>query len=227
MILSAENLSKTYRHGPHRVDAVRGLSLEVAPGEILCLFGRSGSGKTTLLNLLGGLDGPDSGTVTIDGVVMDRLTSRERAIFRRRKIGFVFQNFNLIPYLTALENVTLPLRYEGIPRVQRRERAMKILEDLGLGDRADFPGDRLSGGQVQRVAFARASVMKPAVILADEPTGQLDSATGEELAKMISEMNRRDGIAFIIATHDEAIARISQRVIWILDGRVTGEKEPE
>lgn len=217
------NLNKKYRQGKIVVPAVCDINLKIDSGEIVSLFGRSGSGKTTLLNLIGTLYKPDSGEILYNGTKLSSISGRELPAFRRKNTGFVFQHFNLIPYLSAIENVELPMKFDGIPKKQRRERANEILTKLGLSDRLDFTLSQLSGGQIQRAAFARAVVMKPAIVLADEPTGQLDSKTAQELAEMIGEMNKRDGTAFLIATHDQAISSIAHRTIFMEDGRIRQE----
>lgn len=214
------NLNKKYKHGKIEVPAVCDVSLNINSSEIISLFGRSGSGKTTLLNLIGTLYKPDSGEILFDGKKLSGISGKELPSFRRNNIGFVFQHFNLIPYLSALENVELPMKFDGVPRKQRLERAKEILTKLGLSGRLDFTLSQLSGGQVQRVAFARAVVMKPVIVLADEPTGQLDSTTAQELAEMIKEMNENFKTAFLIATHDPAISTIAHRTIMMEDGKI-------
>jgi ABC-type lipoprotein export system ATPase subunit len=220
-VLKITSLSKTFRYNGFSVPVIENLDLTVDSGEIICIFGRSGSGKTTLLNLTGGLDTPDSGEIILNGINVTGLKEREMARFRRENVGFVFQHFNLVPYLTALENVELPLKYDGIPQLERRRKAQEVLESLGLGDRLNFRMSSLSGGQIQRVTFARAAVMNPAVILADEPTGQLDSETALELADIIRTMNRKDNLTFILATHDPVLSSISDRVLMMNSGRLT------
>jgi putative ABC transport system ATP-binding protein len=227
IILEASGLCKTHACRDVRVEAVRSLSLAIARREIVCLFGRSGSGKTTLLNLLGGLDRPTSGQILFMGRDMAQIPPGQMPRFRRKNIGFVFQNFNLIPYLTALENVALPLRLDGVKRAERNERAARILTRLGLGDRLHFNCPGLSGGQSQRVAFARAAVAGPALILADEPTGHLDTASARDLALCIQELNQADGLTFLIATHDPALARVSHRILHMEDGSLAGEEPRE
>jgi putative ABC transport system ATP-binding protein len=220
-ILKIRNISRSFKHNNNKSTVINNLSLSVNEGEIICIFGRSGSGKTTLLNLTGGLDTPDSGDITINGTNLVTLPESKKAGFRRKHIGFVFQHFNLIPYLTAVENVELPLKYDGVPASERRKKAEDILKSLGLGERLHYNMSSLSGGQIQRVSFARAAVMKPALILADEPTGQLDSRTAEELAEIISSMNKVDNLTFILATHDPVIASISTRVIHMDSGKLS------
>lgn len=214
------NLKKKYSHGKIEVPAVRDVSLKIDSSEIVSLFGRSGSGKTTLLNLIGTLYKPDSGEILYEGRKLSAIPGKELPSFRRRNIGFVFQHFNLVPYLSALENVELPMKFDGVSGKKRRERAKEILERLGLSERLDFTLSQLSGGQVQRVAFARAVVMKPVIVLADEPTGQLDSVTAQELAEMIRDMNKNFRTAFLIATHDPAISTIAHRIINMEDGKI-------
>jgi len=224
-MIETYNLNKTYKAGSHLVHAVRDVNMRIEFPETVCLFGRSGSGKTSLLNLIGTLDKPDSGKVIFDGKDILKIPANRLPIFRRRNIGFVFQHFNLIPYLTALENVALPLKFDGVTRPEREKRARAILSDMGLSNRLDFRLSQLSGGQIQRVAFARALVNRPTIVLADEPTGHLDSTTATDLARLIAEMNKRHQISFLIATHDPIISSVSDRTIYIEDGSIKDEKK--
>lgn len=224
-ILIIKNLNKTYRYHGVEVQALRDFNLEVTKGEIICLFGRSGSGKTTLLNLIGCLDIPDSGEIFIAGQNTAEIPPDKMPVFRRKNIGFVFQHFNLIPYLTALENTELPLKFEKIPVSRRRDRARDRLQELGLAGRLDFTLPYMSGGEIQRTAFARATIMDPAIVLADEPTGQLDSTTSTQLSRMIVDMNEQGNNAFLIATHDPVLASIAHRIIYIEDGQKVAEEE--
>ena len=222
-ILEATDLVKVYRRGASQVRAVDGVSLGVAAGEFMAIMGRSGSGKTTLLDLLGCLLRPTSGRLEIDGRSVIGASDDELAAIRRERIGFVFQEFNLIPTLTAIENVLLPLRY-GPPRRDGRARATELLEVVGLGARHDHRPTELSGGEQQRVAIARALVNEPAVILADEPTGELDSTTSETLVATLRGLNRERGVTIIIVTHDAGVAGATDRVVRLSDGRVVADE---
>ena len=221
-ILSARQLTKVYRRGASEVRAVDGVDLDVAPGEFMAIMGRSGSGKTTLLDLLGCLLRPTSGELTIDGRSVIGASDGDLAALRRQRIGFVFQEFNLIPTLTAVENVLLPLRY-GPRRPDGRRRASELLDLVGLAERATHRPTELSGGEQQRVAIARALVNEPAVILADEPTGELDSATSERLMATLRELNRERGVTTIIVTHDAGVAGATDRVVRLQDGHVLAD----
>ncbi len=223
-VIEARGLVKTYRLGGSVVRALDGVDLTVERGELMTVMGRSGSGKTTLLNVLGGLDRPDAGQVVIDGVDIARLNGRLLPQLRREKVGFVFQEFNLIPTLTALENVELPLRYAGVPRGERRRRALEILAMVGMADRAQHRPSQLSGGEQQRVALARALVNRPAIVLADEPTGELDTHTAAQVLDLIQRLNRDTGQTFIIVTHDPAIAQRCRRVVRMEDGRIVSDQ---
>ena len=218
-ILEARELTKVYRRGASEVRAVDGISLGVDAGEFTAVMGRSGSGKTTLLDLLGCLLRPTSGTLEIDGRGVVGATDGELARIRRERIGFVFQEFNLIPTLTATENVMLPLRY-GPRRRDARRRAADLLDLVGLGGRATHRPTELSGGEQQRVAIARALVNDPAVVLADEPTGELDSVTSERLVATLRELNRDRGVTIVVVTHDAGVAGATDRVVRLRDGRV-------
>ena len=222
-ILEARGLSKVYRRGASEVRAVDGIDLDVEAGEFMAIMGRSGSGKTTLLDLLGCLLRPTDGQLSIDGRSVIGASDGELATIRRERIGFVFQEFNLIPSLTGLENVLLPLRY-GPRRPDARQRAGELLELVGLADRAGHRPTELSGGEQQRVAIARALVNEPAVILADEPTGELDSTTSERLMTMLRELNADRGVTIIIVTHDAGVAGGTDRVVRLTDGRVVADE---
>ena len=216
--VAVKNVSKTYRLGKLNVTALAGVSLTVEAGEFLAVAGPSGSGKTTLLNLIGCLDIPTSGEVEIDGETVSAMSPGQRADLRARKLGFIFQTFNLIPVLTAYENVEYPLlihRRGG--DVATRVRA--ALEQVGLGDRARHRPPELSGGQQQRVAIARAIVGKPRILLADEPTGNLDSAMGEEIMDILHDLNKSEGTTIVMVTHDERFARRTDRIVRLFDGR--------
>ena len=222
-ILTTRGLTKVYRRGASEVRAVDGIDLEVGAGELMAIMGRSGSGKTTLLDLLGCLLRPTSGELEIDGRSVVGASDAELAAIRRERIGFVFQEFNLIPTLTAVENVLLPLRY-GPRRSDGRERADELLGLVGLAERASHRPNELSGGEQQRVAIARALVNEPAVILADEPTGELDSTTSEQLMAMLRGLNRDRGVTIIIVTHDPGIADQTDRIVRLSDGRVVADE---
>ena len=216
----AEGLVRTYASGTGEVRALDGVDLTVDAGEFVAIMGPSGSGKSTLLSLLGALDTPTAGEVWVDGHAVSSLSEAERTQVRRARIGFVFQQFNLVPYLTAVENVALPLVVGRTPRSERDERARRALDAVGLTDRADQMPTRLSGGEQQRVAIARALVHEPAVVLADEPTGNLDSATGLAVMATITELRARNGHAVVLVTHDERIASLADRIVRLRDGRV-------
>jgi putative ABC transport system ATP-binding protein len=222
------DLTRTFEVGETKVEALRGVNLEVPQGQFLALVGPSGSGKSTFLNLVGGLDRPTGGELWVDGVELG--TSKEKALteHRRRRVGFVFQGFNLLPRLTALENVAMPLIFVGVAEPERLARARELLARVGLGDRVDHQPSQLSGGEQQRVAIARALVSRPAIILADEPTGNLDSVTGQEIMALLRELNRDGGVTFLLVTHDPEAAAFAQRVIRLRDGRIehSGQAQP-
>ena len=225
-ILEARDLTKVYRRGTSEVRAVDGISLTVEAGDFMAIMGRSGSGKTTLLDLLGCLLRPTDGQLSIDGGNVVGASDRELARIRRERIGFVFQEFNLIQTLTAVENVMLPLRY-GPRRPDGRQRATELLDLVGLADRASHRPTELSGGEQQRVAIARALVNEPAVILADEPTGELDSSTSGRLLGTLRELNRDRGVTIIIVTHDAGVAGATDRVVRLQDGRVIADERSD
>ena len=228
-MLEAVGLSKTYGSGDTRVDAVCDVDLRVEPGSLTVVTGRSGSGKTTLLNLLGGLEEPTSGTVRLDGVEITHITDDERAAVRRDQIGFIFQAFGLLPMLTASENVEVPLRLAMVEPSERRRRSRILLELVGLGRRAGHRPHELSGGEQQRVAIARALANRPQLLLADEPTGQLDSRTGADIIRVIAALVVSEGIAVIMATHDTGPLALADQVVSLSDGRVVhvGNRAPE
>jgi putative ABC transport system ATP-binding protein len=218
-VLELRNVSKIYSMGDEKVHALCDFDLVVDRNDYMSIIGPSGSGKSTLLHMLGLLDTPTEGEIFIDGVPISRLSENERALMRGRKIGFVFQVFNLVPSLTALENVALPMMIQGIPVEERNEKAARILEDLGMGSRLDHLPSELSGGQRQRVAMARALVNDPELILADEPTGNLDSKTGEEVVRLFDKLHK-EGRTLIIVTHDLDIAKHAKEQVHIRDGMV-------
>jgi putative ABC transport system ATP-binding protein len=222
-VIRAKGLAKIYRVGAVSVPALRGVSLTIGRGEMVAVMGASGSGKSTLLNLIGCLDHPSGGEYWLDGAAVSSLDSDALAHIRNTKIGFVFQSFNLLPRISALENVALPLVYAGQPKPRRRERALAALTQLGLAERAGHLPGQLSGGQQQRVAIARALVTRPAIILADEPTGAVESRTGLEIMASFQALNRA-GITIIIVTHDPQIAAHMCRVIELRDGRIVHDR---
>lgn len=222
-MLEVRDLTKTYG-GPSRPTPVlRGVSFDVASGSFCAILGPSGSGKSTLMNIVGLLDRPTSGSVKLAGETIDPASPEAAAGARNRLIGFVFQSFNLLPRLTAWENVALPLLYAGLPRETRRPVAMAMLEQVGLADRADHRPGALSGGQQQRVALARALITQPRLVLADEPTGSLDSVTAGEMMALLHDLNRRLGITLLMVTHDRSLAEQCDRRIEMLDGRIVAD----
>ncbi|MCD6126740.1 MAG: ABC transporter ATP-binding protein [Thaumarchaeota archaeon] len=218
-----ENVWKIYKLGTVEVAALRGLSIEIKRGEHLAMMGPSGSGKSTFLHLAGALDRPTKGKVLIEGRDPSKLNDDELSKLRNRYIGFVFQTFNLIPRLTALENVMLPLVVRGVDGSERRKRAIEALEQVGLGDRINHRPTELSGGEQQRVAIARAIVTRPRIVLADEPTGNLDSASAKEIVKVLSRLNRELGITLVVVTHDPEVASAAERMVKIRDGVIYEE----
>ena len=214
-----QNITKSYEMGVQTVHALRGIDLTINASEFVAIMGPSGSGKSTLMNILGCLDIPSNGTYTLDGIDVSQMSDNEQARIRNKRIGFVFQQFNLLPRMTALKQVSLPLMYAGVGRGERMDRARQTLARVGLADRVDHRPDELSGGQQQRVAIARALAVDPNIILADEPTGALDTQTGEDILTLFAELNSQ-GITVIVITHDPEVAEVAQRTIWLRDGLI-------
>jgi putative ABC transport system ATP-binding protein len=219
-VVRTQNVKKKYTMGSLEVNALRGVDLEIYSGEYMSIMGPSGSGKSTLFNMVGGLDKPSAGKVYIDEVDVAQLDAYELAWLRCRKIGYIFQSFNLIPVMTALENVTLPMVFAGLTGDESRDKGIDLLKKVGLGERHSHKPYELSGGQQQRVAVARALANDPAVILADEPTANLDLSTGTEIIELLRTMNRDFGVTVISATHDHKMLSVSDRVVWISDGQI-------
>jgi len=224
-VIDIQNMTKVYQMGEVEVHALRGVSLQVMPGEMAAIMGPSGSGKSTLMNSLGCLDQPTSGEYFLDGERVNDLNEQGLTLIRRHKIGFVFQTFNLLARTSALANVELPLVYSGVPRKERRRRAADALEMVGLGDRMRHQPGELSGGQQQRVAIARSLVSQPAIILADEPTGNLDSQSGDEVMAIFQPLNREHGITVILVTHELDIAQHARRIISMRDGVIEKDEQ--
>jgi len=223
-MLVFDRVTKTYERGTGRVEALRQVSFEIPAGQFAAVVGPSGSGKSTLLHLAGALDEPTSGEVVIGGQKLSGLGDAGRTKLRRTTLGFVFQFFNLLPTMTARENAMLPALLAGVPLAEAQERAGRLLDEVGLGKRADHRPDELSGGEMQRTALARALVTRPKLLLADEPTGNLDSKTGEEIFKLIRQLARREGTAIVMVTHDLNVARRADRRITLRDGAVLSDE---
>jgi putative ABC transport system ATP-binding protein len=221
-MIAMKNITKSYQMGTQMVHALRGVDLAIEEGAFVTIMGPSGSGKSTLMNIIGCLDVPNSGTYILDGLDISTLSDNEQARIRNQRIGFVFQQFNLLPRTPALKQVALPLMYAGYGRSERNARAKEVLEKVGLGERMDHRPDELSGGQQQRVAVARALVVEPNIILADEPTGNLDTQTGEEILDLFAELNQQ-GMTLIIVTHDPEIAERTNQTIFIRDGLIVND----
>jgi ABC-type lipoprotein export system ATPase subunit len=226
-LIEMKDIFKTYYIGDIEVPALKGVSLSVERGDFVALMGVSGSGKSTLMNILGCLDRPTSGQYRLDGQEMSRLSADQRALVRSRKVGFVFQSFNLLPRTSTLDNIMMPLSYthENLSERQGRQRAVELLERFGLSDRLDHEPSQLSGGQQQRVAIARALINHPPIVFADEPTGNLDSHTSEEVLQILKQLNEEEGLTLILVTHDPGIAQHAKRIIRIHDGVITGMQE--
>ena len=227
IVVRTVGLTRRYKMGDAFVDALRGVDLTITRGEFVALVGPSGSGKSTVLNLIGGLDRPTSGQVWINGTELSASDERTLTRHRRQHVGFVFQSFNLLPRLTAEENVALPLMFSRVPEKERRARARALLEQVGLGPRLTHRPTQLSGGEQQRVAIARALVGQPALLLADEPTGNLDTTTGAEIMALLKELNRDQGLTLLVVTHDPEVAAFADRVVKLRDGRIQeGGRQP-
>ncbi len=223
MLISLKDINKTYNNG-QPLHVLKGIDLSIDKGEFVSIMGASGSGKSTLLNILGILDNYDSGEYHLDGVLIKDLSEKQAAEYRNRMIGFIFQSFNLIGFKTAAENVELPLYYQGVPRKKRQALAMEYLEKMGLGPWATHFPNEMSGGQKQRVAIARALITRPSIILADEPTGALDSKTSVEVMQLLKQLNKEEGITIIVVTHEGGVANETDKIIHIRDG-VIGQIE--
>jgi putative ABC transport system ATP-binding protein len=219
-MIEVVNAGKTYQQGARQVHALRDVSLKIEKGEFLSIMGPSGSGKSTLLNLIGGLDQPTTGEIFIDARPLHGISDDELTLIRRRRVGFIFQFFNLLPVLTAIENVSLPLLLEGMPFAKIKPKALRLLEQMGLGSRVEHRPEQLSGGEMQRVAIARALITEPAVLLADEPTGNLDSHTSEEIFMLLANLNA-NGQTIVMVTHDSRAAACGTRIITLKDGALS------
>jgi putative ABC transport system ATP-binding protein len=217
------DVRKVYRHGENEITALAGVSLDIAKGEFAVIMGPSGSGKSTLLHLIGGLDRPTDGKLLVDQRLIGQMADDQVTLFRRTKIGFVFQFFNLLPTLTALENVALPLVLDGRSKQEADERAKTLVHEVALGERKDHLPEEMSGGEIQRIAIARALAFNPPILLADEPTGNLDSRTGESILSLLRQVNRENGCTIVMVTHSEEAARYGSRTIFLRDGRVERE----
>ena len=219
-IIQAKNVKKIYRNGHLRIEALAGINMEIAPGEMVAIMGQSGCGKTTLLNCLSGLDSIDEGDIFIRGDNLRDLSDNERTSYRAKHMGFVFQDFNLLPVLSAVENVELPMLVSKVPSRKARKRALEVLDLVGLSDRATHRPAELSGGQRQRVTIARALTNNPAIVWADEPTGNLDSETAQEIMDLLTTLNKQNGQTFVIVTHALEVGHMADRIITMRDGRI-------
>ncbi|MEJ2534813.1 MAG: ABC transporter ATP-binding protein [Gammaproteobacteria bacterium] len=225
--IHCEGLSRHFQQGDAVIRALDGIDLDIGPGSFVCLSGPSGSGKTTLLNVIGGLDRPDAGTISIDGERVDLMDAAELADLRLHHIGFVFQAYNLIPVLSARENVEFVMQAQGVPAAERHRKSSDILQEVGLAGLEDRRPAQLSGGQQQRVAVARAIVSQPKLVLADEPTANLDSESAAHLMELFVELNENHGVTFLISTHDPRVMRYARRLVRLRDGRIVGDEEQE
>lgn len=223
-VIALDAASRVYEMGAERIEALKGVDLQIDAGELVAIVGPSGSGKSTLMNVIGCLDKPTAGRYAIDGIDVANLDDDALADLRNKKIGFVFQSFNLLPRQTALDNVSLPLRYAGVARKERRRLAEEALARVDLADRVEHRPDQLSGGQKQRVAIARALVTKPALLLADEPTGALDQKTGNEIIELFRRLNSEEDVTVLIVTHDPKVAAKARRTITIVDGEIAADE---
>ena len=223
-MIELENITKTYRMGEETIHALSNIDLTIAEGEFVALVGPSGSGKSTLLHIIGGLDSPTSGKVTINGQDLSQASDKELSRYRNRSVGFVFQTFNLHPTYNALENVALPLIFSRMPRPERLKLAREALETVGLAERASHHPNQLSGGERQRVSIARALVVQPKLILADEPTGNLDSKNGNRIIELLSRLNKEKGITLLLVTHDLDVASNAPRALFLRDGVIVEER---
>ncbi len=224
-LICVKGLRKEYPMGEETVVALKSIDLEIEKGQIVCIFGTSGSGKSTLLNQLAGLERPTAGSVTIGGVPVDRLSENALAVFRQKHLGFVFQSYNLLPTMTAAENVALPLMFRGVPKAKRQKMAKEMLERVGLADRKDHYPSQMSGGQQQRVGIARAFIARPAVVYADEPTGNLDSKTTVEVMEMIRDFARTFRQTIIMVSHDAEMAAYADRILTLKDGEIIADEQ--
>jgi putative ABC transport system ATP-binding protein len=224
-VLETVNIKKSYQMGQVTVAALKGISLRIAQGDFVAILGPSGSGKSTMLHVLGGLDKPEAGEVLIENISLYKLDDNKLTDMRLQKIGFVFQFFNLLPRLTALRNVELPLTLANLPERESKEKAREMLELVGLGDRLTHRPTELSGGEQQRVAIARALINDPKIVLADEPTGNLDTTTGGEIVGLMKHLNKEKGQTFVVVTHDIGVAENADRIVFLKDGLVQGEKK--
>lgn len=225
-VIQIRNLSKTFVMGKQKVHALAGVDLDIAPGSLTVVMGPSGSGKSTLLYLLGGLDRPTAGSIKVNGKFIEKMDENDLGLFRRKSVGFIFQSFNLIPSMTAMQNVIFPMRFTGVSPKDRQNRAARLLSQVGLAKRALHKPTELSGGQQQRVAIARALVNNPPIILADEPTGNLDTTSGFSIMKLLSKLNQ-EGRTVIVVTHDIRMCQFASNTIYLLDGLTVSEAEYE